>query len=345
MPQINISKANIKNEKVKEEFYDYLGSVRERDPKTVQAYANAICEFEKFTGFLDFKTFNKNQAIDFKEFLATHKNQRTGEAISKSYLRYATHLKYFLEWLKEQNGYKKHIKFNEIQYLNITKNDRKRANSTGFQESYEMEELVETHAKMLANTPLEARNKAMFGLNILCTPRISALQTLRIGCVKYDKSQNAWFLFQDPKIVETKTANTIKSFFVGNNQEIYKSVFDWIEYLKSQGFAENDYLFPAFTPSFSKEKEPILILEKQKIKSQSTIRGIFATAFENSGFAYINPHSFRHSLVRKALTLQTPIYIPLISQNLGHKTGETIFDAYGTSPEHQRGKILKGFGW
>ena len=115
MPQINISKANIKNEKIKEEFYDYLGSVRERDPKTVQAYANAICEFEKFTGFLDFKAFNKNQAINFKEHLATHKNKRTGEAISKSYLRYATHLKYFLEWLKEQNGYKKHIKFNEIQ--------------------------------------------------------------------------------------------------------------------------------------------------------------------------------------------------------------------------------------
>ena len=336
--------ANIKNEKVKEEFYDYLGSVRERDPKTVQAYANAICEFEKFTGYLDFKTFNKNQAIDFKEFLATHKNQRTGENISKSYLRYATHLKCFLEWLKEQNGYKKHIKYNEIQYLSLTNNDRKRANSTGFQESYEMEELVETYSKMPANTPLEARNKAMFGLNILCTPRISALQTLRIGCVKYDKSQNTWFLFQDPKIVETKTANTIKSFFVGNNQEIYKSVFDWIEYLKSQGFAENDYLFPAFTPSFSKEKEPILILEKQKIKSQSTIRSIFAKAFENNGFAYINPHSFRHSLVRKALTLQTPIYIPLISQNLGHKTGETIFDAYGTSPEHKRGEILKGFG-
>jgi hypothetical protein len=37
--------------------------------------------------------------------------------------------------------------------------------------------------------------------------------------------------------------------------------------------------------------------------------------------------------------------IPILSQNLGHKTGETIFDAYGTSPEHQRGRILKGFGW
>ena len=98
------TKANIKNEKVKEEFYDFFQNVKGRDPKTIQAYANAICEFEKFTGYLDFKTFEKNQAIDFKEFLATHKNQRTGENISKSYLRYATHLKCFLEWLKEQNG-------------------------------------------------------------------------------------------------------------------------------------------------------------------------------------------------------------------------------------------------
>lgn len=336
--------ANIKNEKVKEEFYDYLGNVKGRDPKTIQAYANAICEFEKFTGGLDFKTFTKNQAMAFKEHLATHKNQRTGERISKSFLRYATHLKYFLEWLKEQNGYKKHINFNEIQYLSLTRNDRKRANSTGYQESYEMEELVDTHAKMPTNTPLDARNKAMFGLNILCTPRISAIQTLRIGCVKCDKSQDVWFLFQDPKTVDTKLANTIKSFFVGNNQEIYKSVFDWIDYLKSQGFEENDYLFPTFTPSFTADGEAVLILEKKKIKSQSTIRSIFAKAFHNNGLAYINPHSFRHSLVRKALTLPQPIYIPLLSQNLGHKTGETIFDAYGTSPEHQRGKILKGFG-
>ena len=162
--------------------------------------------------------------------------------------------------------------------------------------------------------------------------------------MKYDKPQDACFLFQDPKIVDTKLANTIKSFFVGNNQEIYKSVFDWIEYLKSQGFEENDYLFPAFTPSFTKDGEKIIILEKKKINSQSTIRNIFAKVFHNNGLAYINPHSFRHSLVRKALTLPKTIYIPLISQNLGHKTRETIFDAYGTSPEHQRGRILKGFG-
>ncbi len=198
------TKANIKNEKVKEEFYDYLGNVKERDPKTVQAYANAICEFEKFTGFLDFKTFTKKQAINFKEHLATHKNQRTGEVISKSYLRYATHVQRFFEWLKEQNGYKKHIKFNEIQFFNITKNDRKRANSTGFQESYEVHELVETHAKMPARTPLEKRDKAMFGTNILATPRISALQTLRIGSVKYYKIKMYGRYFKTQNLLKPK---------------------------------------------------------------------------------------------------------------------------------------------
>ena len=33
-----------------------------------------------------------------------------------------------------------------------------------------------------------------------------------------------------------------------------------------------------------------------------------------------------------------------VLENNHNKTGETIFDAYGTSPEHQRGRILKGFG-
>ena len=79
--------------------------------------------------------------------------------------------------------------------------------------------------------------------------------------------------------------------------------------------------------------------------SSSLNSTFLSKAFQNNGLAYINPHSFRHSLTRKALTLPQPIYIPLLSQNLGHKTGETIFDVYGTSPEHKRGKILKGFGW
>ncbi|MFT4967721.1 MAG: site-specific recombinase XerD [Candidatus Deianiraeaceae bacterium] len=343
MITINTPKAHIKNEKVKEEFYDFFHNVKGRDLKTVQAYTNAICEFEKFTDFQDFKTFTRTEAIDFKEHLATHKNERTGEAISKSYLRYATHLKYFLEWLMNQNGYKKHIKYNDVQYLNLTNNDRKRANSTGFQESYEVEELLSTSRKMKSNTVLEMRNKAMFALNILCTPRISALQTLRIGNLKYFKSQDAWALFQDSKIVDTKLANTITSFFIGNEQDIYKFVFDWVEYLKGQGFEDKDPLFPKFIPSFNKNGEKIIILEKKFIKSQQTIRGIFAKAFQNNGLAYVNPHSFRHSITRKALTLSQAMYIPLLSHNLGHKTGETIFDAYGTSPEHKRGVLLKGF--
>ena len=73
-----------------------LNMQKKEIPKTVQAYANAICEFEKFTGYLDFRTFTDKQAIGFNERLATHKNQRTGKTISKSFLRYATHLKYFL---------------------------------------------------------------------------------------------------------------------------------------------------------------------------------------------------------------------------------------------------------
>jgi len=232
-----------------------------------------------------------------------------------------------------------------VQYFNLTRNDRNKALATNFQESYLIEEIIDTIRKMPSDTEIEKRDKAMISLNFLTTPRISALQTLRIGCVKYDKSQDAWFLFQDPKIVETKLANTIKSFFVGNNQEIYKSVFDWIEYLKIQGFTENDYLFPAFTPSFSKEKEPILILEKQKIKSQSTIRRIFATAFEGNGLAYINPHSFRHSITRKAMEMpNSPLLISALNQNFGHRFDSVIISSYGTIAENMRVRVLKGFG-
>jgi hypothetical protein len=48
-----------------------------------------------FTDFLDFKTFTKNQAMEFKEYLATHKNQSTGETISKSFFKICHAFKVF----------------------------------------------------------------------------------------------------------------------------------------------------------------------------------------------------------------------------------------------------------
>ena len=82
---MTLTKYNTKNELVKSKFLEMLENAKGRDLKTVNNYANAIYEFEVSTNFKDFKKFEVRQVIDFKEILASKKNKRTGENISKSY--------------------------------------------------------------------------------------------------------------------------------------------------------------------------------------------------------------------------------------------------------------------
>lgn len=340
----NDNRFNPKNEKIKEVFLEMLENAKGRDPKTVQIYANAIQEFERFTSYKEFKTFNTKQAIEFKEHLASKKNQRTGEVISKSYLRYATYLKQFFEWLAHQKGYAKYIKYNDVQYFALTRNDRNRAQATGYQEGYEVSDIISTIRKMPSDTPIEVRNRTMISLCLLTTPRISALQTARIGSIKCFKNQDAWAFVQNPQFVNTKFANHITAYFIGNVQDIYENVFKWIEYLKSQGFTDKDPLFPRFEQSFARDGLPALILEKKIIHSQTTIRNIFAKAFKDNDLPYYKPHSFRHSITRKANEMpNSSKWISALNQNFGHKIDSVIISSYGTIAEEKRGVVLKEF--
>jgi site-specific recombinase XerD len=153
LPALTI-KYNSKNEILKTRFLKMLGQAKGRDPKTVQAHANAIHEFEIFTNFKEFRKFEINDAIGFKEYLSNKINKRTGESISKSYLQhYTSHTKAFFEWIINQNGYR-YIKFDDVQYFNISRNDRNRALATGYQESYEVCEILETIRKMPFKTEM-----------------------------------------------------------------------------------------------------------------------------------------------------------------------------------------------
>jgi integrase len=340
-----IHKPNAKNEVLKHKFLGMLLNAKGRDEKTVHAHANAIHEFEIFTNFKDFKKFEINEAIGFKEHLASKINKRTGESISKSYLQhYTSHTKAFFEWLINQNGYK-HIKFDDIQYFNISRNDRNRALATGYQESYEVFEILETIRKLPSKTEIELRNKALISLCFLTTPRISALQTARVGSVKYFKSYEAYAFVQNPNLVNTKFARNITAYFIGSLQDIYDNVLNWQEYLKIKGFTDKDSLFPKIAPSFTSEGISKLIMEKDFIKSQTTIRQIFAKNFINNNLPYRKPHSFRHSIVRKAQTMpNSPALISALNQNMGHTLDVgTIIASYGTRPEHERAGILKNF--
>ena len=337
---------NQQNELIKTKFFEMLENAKGRDPKTVDSYAKAIHEFEVYSNLVDFKKFNTKLAVGFKEYLSSKKNQRTGENISKSYLQHYTYqVKEFFEWLSRQKSYERSIQYDDVQYFTHSRNDRNRAQATGYQESYTIEEIISTIRKMPADTPIEMRNKAMLSLALLTTPRISALQSARIGSIKYFREFDAWAFVQNPNWITTKFAKNFTAFFIGSVRDLYDNILNFIAFLKDQGFTDKCPLFPKIIPSFTEEGLPCLVLEKKFIKSQSAIRNIFKRAFDNNGLPYHKPHSFRHSMTRKMMRSdRSPLLISNLAQNFGQEKDQGVMIAsYGSSPEHERAGILKAF--
>jgi hypothetical protein len=74
-------RTNPKNDRVKREYLMYLKDARQRSAATVDQVRHAIDRLEGYTGFKDFGTFNKEQALGFKRALVVTKGQRSGKPI------------------------------------------------------------------------------------------------------------------------------------------------------------------------------------------------------------------------------------------------------------------------
>lgn len=61
--------------------------------------------------------------------------------------------------------------------------------------------------------------------------------------------------------------------------------------------------------------------------------------------SYVNPHSFRNTLVRLGEQLcRTPEQWKSFSQNLGHEHEATTFSGYGKVPEHRQAELSRQLG-
>lgn len=155
-----------------------------------------------------------------------------------------------------------------------------------------------------------------------------------------------WAFEQDPKLVDTKYARTITSFFIGQCQDIIDNVLRWVEYLKSQGFKDKDYLFPKIVPSFDKEGKPISELKKDSIESDSWVReSVFKKSFIANDLKYLKPHSFRHSMARLAIKQVNGFALSIaLAENDGHKSAmATIHASYGGNYLKEQAELMKGF--
>lgn len=332
------------NEIVKYRFFEELENSKDgKDPKTVNQFANAVHEFEVANDFRDFKQYNSDWAIQFKDHLNDKRNPQTGQEISKSlYFHYISFVRRFLEWLAENDKAYAKLKRRDIDFLHVTRNDKNKARVVGYQESHEVADVLATIRAMPQDTEIERRNKAMLSLFLLTTPRVSSLMHARVGRIKYFRDYDIWAFIQDPRVQNTKYSTSITSFFIGRSEDIIQNVLGWQNELAAKGFRKNDYLFPKITPSFTADGSTVMVLTKAGIKSESQIRDIVKDAFQKKGLPYLKPHSFRHSIARKVRKeADATNKLIALAENLGQKSGmATVITSYAGDALQWRAEII-----
>jgi len=311
---------NKRNERAKYKYRQHLRRISQKDEKSVLACLKHIRDFEVFIKFSGFEKFNENVADKYIQGMFVAEK-------SLSYIAGNTRvLKDFLKWLERQRGYRSKINYNHIEYLNISRNQRRTAKASEYSKSYKFEEILQTIRQMPDKSEKDKRDRAMVSLQALCALRPSELRTVKLKSLIQE--DGAYFIYVSPKNMSVKFAKTRHVVFLSLPLDIVGNVISWRDYLGSLGFKDDDPLFPKINSRLDGGNLLERIPKKEEIKSGSTIRDIFKNAFESAGLEYIKPHNFRKTLARYAET-QSPAFLNAVRQNLGHESIDTTLSSYG----------------
>ena len=322
---------NPKNERIKYQFRIHTKRAIKKDEKTIVAELKYLREYELFDNFGDFETYNSGKADKYVNYLFD-------QDYSLSYINDALRtLKVFLIWLERQKGYKSKINYNDIDYLNITNNQRRASKATEHKKSYSFEQIIKTIRQMPSDTMIERRNKAIISANALCSLRISELRTIKLK--NLIKEEEKCFIHINPKDIDAKFAKARYADCVQLPQDIFDNLIGWKSELIKLGFIGKDPLFPKIPSNFNQFNLLESAITKEEIKSSSQMRDIFKNTFVSAGLEYINPHNFRHTRARFA-SKQSPQYLNATRQALGQKNIDTSLVSYGELSMYEQREVI-----
>jgi integrase len=327
------------NERILHRYFEYMGEALQRTEGTIEEARKCIHKYQLHTGFANFKTFGKDDAISFKRALRTTKTKRTGEPLSISTLEYTVrNVKDFFIWLSQQPGYRSRIKPLDAEYFNLSENEKRAAKAKGRRKYPSREQVISTLEHMPATTDAEIRDRAVLAFLLLSGVRVEALRTLRMKHVSPERME----ITQNPREVATKFRKHVVTFYypVGN---VPLDIFnDYYRMLKEDRlFGPDDPLFPTIQHGVTADKR---VLSKQPWSSgQGALKAVKA-AFQSVGMEAYPAHSIRHTLAAYGEEVcKTPAEWKAWSQNLGHDDTRTTFDCYGYMDHSTQEKNIKKF--
>lgn len=335
---------NSKNERAKKDYFRFLKEADRKSDSTIDGIRKAISRYEDYTGLKDFATFNREQAVAFKRYIANIKAERSGEPLAKATLHATINaLKAFFKWLSCQPGFKSRIRITDIEYLNLSDKEVRAAQAPAVKRFPTLEQIQKAVFSMPADTVVHRRDRAAVAFTIVTGMRDNALASLRLKHIDLDRE----LVEQDPREVRTKFSKNIITYFFPVGDDLKQVVFAWVRELReSLLYGNDDPVFPrkkviqdencAFT---------VAGLEAACWGNAEPIRKIFREAFAGAGLDYFKPHSFRDTLVQLGKRLcRTPEEFEAWSKNLGHEHMLTTFRSYGSIDPHRQGELISSIG-
>ena len=243
----NRSKFNPKNERVIKKYQEHLRCAFGSDNKTLYLAHRSIRFFEILTDFKDLESFNKDIANRF------HRELSAIPKITKKYLhRITMDIKKFLRWLaSEKEG--RRIKPNDVDYLNLTRNEIRTARSSSYKRSYKYGVWIDILNKMPNKTIIDMRNRALVSTQILGSFRATELSNFRIDTFIYDEDNGVYFADINPEKIEGVKFCKDREATLFKESEILDNIFKWRDYLIQEWkFKDADPLFPSIPNTFNK---------------------------------------------------------------------------------------------
>ncbi len=317
------------NERIKREFFDYLKGAKGFARSSVKEFAEAIGQWQRFSGDADFATFDKTKALAFRDWLAGRDTKtKAGKLAIATQYHYLRRIKKFFAWLSDQTGYKGKMQKSHVEFLRLSSNDARIARAGSTKAKPTLEEAKKIIESIEVNNEIDRRDRALISFALITGCRISAIVSLKMK--NFDKAQK--LIDQNPGDgVRTKNSKKILNTFFPIGWDAPETYFlEWYEYLEHKGHQSDDPIFPATAndagvANYSKEN-----VGRLEWKGSSGARKIFEKRCKNAGVSYFHPHSFRHLVVALMSQMRlTEQEKRAISQNLGHANVGTTFGSYG----------------
>ncbi len=336
-----MSKGNVKNELIKRKFLKWLKEADGRCDSTVDNVEKVIWLYEDFTKQADFRVFNPDRVIQFKQWLK--KRQFRDKTISiVTYYTYLRYLHKFFTWLSWQPRYKSKINLSTVAYLRIPEKEERMAKQTAIREYPPLEYAIKLADSIKISSEIDLRDRALIAFTLLSGMRDSAIASLPLGCF----NETTLAINQDPKAgVKTKFSKHIPSTLLNFNERLLRYVIEWVKHLKDKGFGSQHPIFPRSKLEQGKDGlafESASSVEPVFWQGAGRIREIFKKRSQEAELPYYSPHTFRHLAVLTAFEhCRDGKEIKAISQNFGHEYVGTTLSVYGNFQPQQLKETLK----